>query len=197
MGHIPAPDVVTASVAAYTEHVADYAAYNADAMADAAARFLTQLDPESRILDAGCGPGRDLARFSAAGHHPVGVDLNPAFVAVATASAPAQLGDLRDLPFADDAFDATWACASLVHLPPTDAAMALGELARVTKPGGLVCVSVKHAGQTGWTDTAHGRRWFHIWQPDTFCQAVRDAGLTVSDDAVEVGAVFVDVWARA
>jgi len=38
-----------------------------------------------RILDLGCGPGRDLATFLARGHHPVGLDGAEAFVSMARA----------------------------------------------------------------------------------------------------------------
>src|SRR5688572_6068739 len=39
--------------------------------------------PPLRILDLGCGPGRDLAAFAALGHAPVGLDGCAAFVAMA------------------------------------------------------------------------------------------------------------------
>ena len=119
----------------------------------------------------------------------VGVDLNPHFAA-ASAFGPALVGDLRALPFADASFDGVWACAALVHLPEADAVGAMAELARVAKPGALVAVSVKCAGTTGWTETAHGRRWSQIWDPGAFA-----AGLRV--ESVQAGPVFVDVWAHA
>lgn len=188
-------DRVLASVRAYDDHVAEYTAHNADAVLDDVARFTASLSPASRILDAGCGPGRDLARFTALGHRPVGLDLNAKFLAEAGRHAPVQAGDLRNMPFGDDQFDATWACASLVHLDPADAADALKEIARVTRPGGPVHVSVKCGGPSGWTDTAHGRRYFHVWTADEFADAARRAGLIVHD--VVTGPVFVNVWASA
>ena len=189
------PDVVTTSVAAYSEHVHAYADYNAAMVADKVTRFAAALEPGANILDAGCGPGRDLARFAALGHRPRGVDLNPDFVAVAATHGPAVVGDLRDLPYEDSLFDGVWACASLVHLPFDDAVTALSELHRVSIPGAPLCVSVKTGGNTGWADTAHGRRWFHHWDPVEFAGEVAAAGFTI--DAVEPGPVFVDVWATA
>lgn len=188
-------DVVSVSVAAYSDHVDAYTAYNQDAVGPAVLRFANSLEPGSRILDAGCGPGRDLARFAALGHHPVGVDLNADFVAAAKKHGPAQVADLRDLPFAADTFDGIWACASLVHLPEREAIIALRELVRVAKPGSPVTVSVKVAGQTGWVETAHGRRWFQIWTPERFACAAALAGMDVW--SVDTGNVFVDVWGTA
>lgn len=106
-------DPVRASVAAYSEHVAAYSAAHAEKMADAVDRFCRGLDETAVILDAGCGPGRDLERFVRGGHCAVGVDLNEAFLAVAAdvlEGWPVQLhqADLRDLPFDGGAFDAVW-----------------------------------------------------------------------------------------
>lgn len=186
-------DVVQASVAVYTAHADDYANYNANAVDDLVRDFASQLPAGARVLDAGCGPGRDLARFTALGLDPVGVDLNPTFVDMARQHGTASVADLRQLPFDDDAFDAVWACASLVHLPPDDAAQALREITRVTRAGGLVYSSVKHFGATGWTDTPHGRRWFQMWTPEDYQQAVTAAGQRVT--RAKVNPVFVDVWA--
>ena len=188
-------DVVTASVSAYSDHVGEYTDYNANQVFDVVHRFAQLLPDGALVLDAGCGPGRDIARFAALGHHPVGVDLNLDFVAAARRHGPVRVADLRDLPFPDNTFAGVWACASLVHLPTADAERALAELARVARPKAPVCVSVKHAGTTGWADTAHGRRWFRIWEPAEFAAAVTAAGMRV--DGIEVGPVFVDVWAHA
>ena len=149
----------------------------------------------SWVLDAGCGPGRDLARFAAQGHRGIGIDLNRDFVDRARTRGPAIVGDLRDLPFRVAAFDAVWASASLIHLPHEDAGVALREIARVASVGAPVSVSVKSDGVTGWADDLPlGRRWFSIWHPGDFARAVEDAGMSV-EAVVSVGA-WTEVRAR-
>lgn len=66
----------------------------------------------SRILDAGCGPGRVGGALARAGHHVVGVDVDPVLVAAAEEDHPGpcwMVGDLAelDLPSAgvDEPFD--------------------------------------------------------------------------------------------
>jgi ubiquinone/menaquinone biosynthesis C-methylase UbiE len=104
------------------------------------------------------------------------------------------LGDLRSLPLMSASFDAVWASASLIHLPRDHAALALGELARVARSGAPISASVKTSGVTGWAnDMPLGRRWFFVWTPDEFAEAVDGAGLCVEevlddDDWVEVRA---------
>ncbi len=190
-------DPVAGSVAAYDAHADAYAAAHADAVAALVDRFCALLAPGSVVLDAGCGPGRDLARFGARGHAVVGADLSAAMLAIAATAAPGRLtrADLRRLPLRDGAVDAVWCCAALVHLAPGDAGAALAELARVTRAGGVVHVSVKAGDGAGWEDTAHGRRWWQRWTPQALAAAATGAGLAV--DAVERGPVFVDLWARA
>src|SRR3546814_2037025 len=84
-------------------------------MADRVERFAQSLPVPSLILDAGCGPGRDLARFAAHGHVPRGVDLNATFVAMAQAHAPVTRADLRRIGslYPPGTFDGIWAAASL------------------------------------------------------------------------------------
>lgn len=194
-------DPVAASVAAYAPHVQQYAAHNANHAGDLLERFCAGLSPEHDvILDAGCGPGRDLVRFAERGHCAVGVDLSPEMLAVASEATdgwPVRLeqADLRDLPFDDDTFAGVWACASLVHLPASDAVAALAEIARVARPGAPVHVSVKTGGVTGFADTVHGRRFFRHWDHNELRNAAAGVGLTVEE--IEPDGAFVNLWATA
>jgi SAM-dependent methyltransferase len=100
------------------------------------------LVPGGVVLDAGCGTGRALPALRQAvgpAGTVLGLDLTPQMLAVAatrarTGYATLVLGDARHLPLADASVDAVFAAGLLTHLP--DSVAALGELARVTRPGG-------------------------------------------------------------
>ena len=99
------------------------------------------------VLDVGCGTGSlAFALTEAAPKAAVtGIDISRAYVDYARAKArDAQLtfeqGDAAELPFADGAFDAALSLLVLNFLP--DADKAAREMARVTKPGGVVAASV-------------------------------------------------------
>ncbi|MCV7426533.1 class I SAM-dependent methyltransferase [Mycobacterium montefiorense] len=65
------------------------------------ARFVDAMVPRgARILDAGCGPGRLGGHLATAGHHVVGVDVDPALIAAAEQDYPGPqwlVGDLAEL----------------------------------------------------------------------------------------------------
>ncbi len=188
-------DVVAQSVATYSDDPDAFAAFSASAVAGPFAVFAARLEPSSRVLDAGCGPGRDLARFAAQGHMAIGVDLNRDFADRARAHGPVILGDLRALPLRAASCDAVWASASLIHLPHEDAAVALRELARVARASAPVSLSVKTAGLTGWADDMpRGTRWFSVWKPGDFARAVHDVGMSV--EAVVDDGGWIEVRAR-
>ncbi|MFC5720550.1 class I SAM-dependent methyltransferase [Streptomyces gamaensis] len=190
----PSFDPAAASVAVYSEHAAAYEAAHAAKMAEKTGRFAESLPVPSLILDAGCGPGRDLARFTAHGHLARGVDLNPVFVEMASAHAPTSRCDLRSLAarFPAATFDGIWAAASLVHLQDHETVDVLGQFARLLRPGGKLYACLKSTGSTGWLDEPDGRRWYTVWEPEAFAEAVGAAGFAVEE--VERG-VFVEVWA--
>jgi len=103
--------------------------------------------PASRILDAGCGPGRVSAFLHAAGHDVVGVDVDPALIAAAEEDHPGPrwfVSDLAelDLPAAGvyEPFDIA-VCAGNVatFLAPSTRIEVLTRLGRhITKGGRIV-----------------------------------------------------------
>lgn len=101
--------------------------------------------PGGLLLDAGCGPGI-LARSlleSARHHFAISVlDRSPAMVAQACADGTpvhACVGELEAMPYSDGVFDVTVVTGALEYC---DISLAVGEIARVTRPGGTVLVSM-------------------------------------------------------
>lgn len=98
-----------------------------------------------RVLDVGCGPGALTAELVArVGPEGVSaVDPSEPFVAAAKERQPGvdvRLSSAEDLPFPDDEFDA--ALAQLVVHFMADPVKGLGEMARVTRDGGVVAACV-------------------------------------------------------
>ena len=99
--------------------------------------------PPFRILDLGCGPGRDLAWFRAAGHHVVGVDGSAAFVGMASEHAGVEVlhQDMTALSLGARRFEGVFANASLFHVPTVALPTLLAELHRALVPRGVLFMS--------------------------------------------------------
>lgn len=100
-----------------------------------------------RALDFGCGIGRTARALAAHFDSCVGLDISSTMLCQAQ-ELNADVANLtwveadgsEPIPFADRSFDAVYSSIVLQHLPGTPAAAAaLGELARVLAPGGLLC----------------------------------------------------------
>lgn len=115
-----------------------------DLPAYATAIAQARIPPEGVVIDVGCGTGRALpALRQAVGPHGtvIAVDLTPEMLRHArmkgrAAHATLILADARHLPFASASADAVFAAGLIMHLPDTEAG--LRQLARITRPGGLL-----------------------------------------------------------
>jgi SAM-dependent methyltransferase len=96
-----------------------------------------------RILDFGCGPGRDLAALVRRGHEPTGLDGCEAFVHMARAHAgvPVLHQDFHALDLPAASFDGVFANASLFHVPSELLPGVLGHLFAALVPGGALFCS--------------------------------------------------------
>ena len=129
----------------YIERFRRMAAEGSDLAGEA--RLVDAMLPRgSRVLDAGCGPGRVGAELAARGHTVVGVDIDPVLIAAAGADHPGPqwlVGDLAqlDLPAAgiDEPFDLV-VCAGnvLTFLADGTEVEVLRRLGAHLRPGGRV-----------------------------------------------------------
>ena len=115
--------------------------------------------PPFRILDFGCGPGRDLATFRALGHEPVGLEGAPEFAAMARGHAGCEVLEqdflALDLPAAR--FDGMFANASLFHVPSRELPRVLRELHASLKPEGVLFASNPRGNnEEGWNRGRYG-----------------------------------------
>jgi len=89
------------------------------------------------VLEVGCGTGLVLLRIRAFARLARGVDLSPGMLAKAQARGlDVSLGSATELPFDSNQFDVTCSFKVLAHVPEIE--KALSEMARVTRPGGMV-----------------------------------------------------------
>lgn len=116
-----------------------------------------RLPPGARILDGGCGSGRNMVELARFGQV-TGVDILPENAALAAQRevGEVQIGSLLDLPFEDASFDLATCLDVIEHLD--DDVGALAELRRVVKPDGALLVTVP---AYGWLWSHHDARNHH------------------------------------
>jgi SAM-dependent methyltransferase len=154
---------------------------------DRIARLLT---PGSRLLELGCGSGRDAAALLARGYDVTAVDASAAMLREAVRLHPELAGRLRrlalpaPLPFADASFGGVYAMAFLMHLREPAVVAVLGEAARVLEPAGTLIFSVCTV-RPGLTPdgTDAGGRFFNILPDEQWKSLAAAAGFACEETA--------------
>jgi SAM-dependent methyltransferase len=113
-------------------------------MSELYARFLPHIPKGGRILDAGCGSGRDTLYFVQHGFRVEAFDASAEMCHLAS-SLTGQTVRQQTFDQVDSvaAFDGVWACASLLHVGRDRIDAVLANLCRALKPGGMMFISFK------------------------------------------------------
>jgi SAM-dependent methyltransferase len=138
------------------------------------------LGPGTRLLDAGCGSGRTLDELAHYGQVS-GVDLSPVAVdhARGRGHADVRVAPVEQMPFADGTFDVV-TCLDVIEHTPDDRA-SLAELARVTRAGGLMLVTVP-AYQALWSPHDEANLHYRRYSRRQLRTAATDSGWDIVSD---------------
>jgi SAM-dependent methyltransferase len=146
-------------------------------------RFAGRLSIGDRVLDVGCGSGRDLLWLRHKGMSVTGFERSSGLAGLARRLSGCYVieGDFTAFDFATLAVDAIVLCGSLVHVAQSRLATVLERILRALEPASerrLVYLSMKE-GQ-GMADDRFGRR-FYFWHDTTLRAVLGDCGLRVLD----------------
>jgi SAM-dependent methyltransferase len=135
----------TPTIRFYNEHADEYVRATVGVnMESLYEPFLSHVPPCGRILDAGCGSGRDSKAFLDRGYQVVSIDASQEMVDATTilTAQQAHLLAFQEVGFSEE-FDGVWACASLLHVPLAELPGVIGRLASALRPSGVLYASFK------------------------------------------------------
>ena len=115
--------------------------------------------PPYKILDFGCGPGRDLRKFTELGHSATGLDGTDEFVKMARDYSGCDVlhQDFLALDLPAEHFDGVFANASLFHVPTATLPTVLAQLYAALRPQGVLFSSnPRGQNQEGWNAGRYG-----------------------------------------
>ena len=155
----PEREAANSTIQYYEEHAEEFTTntINAD-MASIRSRFLVYLPKGCRILDFGCGTGRDSKAFQELGYDVTAIDGSEALCGIAQSltGLPVRCLDFRDYtPEEGEVYEGIWACASLLHLQKTELLPVMKVLSQTLIPGGAFYVSFKYGTFEGERNGRH------------------------------------------
>ncbi|WP_343222747.1 class I SAM-dependent methyltransferase [Mameliella sediminis] len=147
-------------------------------------RALADVPQGGTVLDLGCGAGRPIGQYLAAGGFAVtGVDFSPSMLALYAQHVPtAQCveADMRALAL-DKSFDAIIGWGSFFHLTEAEQRAALPRIAAHLAPGGRVLLTVGPSAGEAWGRVG-GERVFHAsLSSQDYADVLQEAGAPVED----------------
>jgi len=157
--------------------------------------FFTGVVPGKKIIDIGCGEGRDALLFIDNGFDYTGIDASAAMIREAKKNVPGGKFikmDFYDLKFLPRSFDCFWAAASILHAPKRRVVKLLRGIGRIIKTGGTGFISLQEIGKIGEGMVAEQRyggveRYFSYYDKSEFAVILENAGFRVVASDVVAG----------
>lgn len=103
-------------------------------------QFAKRLKKGVRVLEVGCGPGRDLQVLSKMGFDLTGIDISKEMLKIArkhNLEVELREMDISNMIFKDASFDGVYTLYALIHLPKNEIRKALKKIYQMLKPRGI------------------------------------------------------------
>ena len=134
-------------------------------------RFLRCLEPGSRILDLGCGSGRDARYFLKKGYQVDATDGSAEICRLASeyTGIPVKQMLFSELDAVSE-YDGIWACASILHLPEEELRDVMHRIGTALKEDGIFYTSFKYGDFAG----ERNGRYFRDFTEESFREFLKD-----------------------
>ncbi len=134
-------------------------------------KFISYLSKGGRVLDFGCGSGRDTKYFISKGYDVDATDGSEELCKIASENIGIKV---RHMLFSEldeyERYDAIWACSSVLHLSKPELKNVFRKMIQATKEGGYIYMSFKYGSFEGYRDG----RYFTDFTEETFDEFIGD-----------------------
>lgn len=167
-------------------------------------KFFEKIPTEIKVLDAGCGNGKNMIYLQNKGISVKGIDFSEKLLQICrNKNLDVEEADIRQLPFPDNSFDYVISIAVIHHLSKeSDRHKAIKEMLRVCKPGGKVLFSTWALEQpctsrfsfdlgdnfVKWEDT---KRYYYIYDKENINSFLK--GYSVESLVLDQGNYFINL----
>ena len=133
-------------------------------------RFAKMLPAGSRILDFGCGSGRDTKYFLEKGYRVEATDGSSELCKLASVFAGIEVKEMlfQDLDVSGK-YEGIWACSSILHLPKKELLPVIRKMCDALKNNGVIYTSFKYGDFEG----ERNGRYFTDFTEDTFDKFIK------------------------
>lgn len=142
-----------------------------------------------KIIDLGCGGGRDSVWFLKNGYNYIGVDLSEGMIIEARKRHPGTQflqQSLYNLDFPKNTFDGFWSACSLLHIPKDRLNVVLGNIKNILKSGAIGFISIKQGTKfvkKAWHETGK-ERFFAYYEQDEFAKILKNQDFDILQTAI-------------
>lgn len=138
-------------------------------------KFAENIPSGGKILDAGCGSGRDVLAFSEMGFKVVGIDASKELVEIAKKNTKQEIHQksFSEINWKSE-FDGVWCMASLLHLNKLQLTEALSNIGEALKPSGKLYASFKSGEGESYDDKG---RFFKYQSEKELKETLENSGL--------------------
>jgi ubiquinone/menaquinone biosynthesis C-methylase UbiE len=164
--------------------------------------FVSRLHEGAKILDVGCGAGRDLSYFAEDGFNALGIDMSDSLIKICKdKKLDVKKMDLLKMTFKAGTFDGLWCMATFSDIPKKEAGKALKEFAKVLKEKGVLYLAVKEGkGEKFVVKEKYGgaSRFYALYTKAELVKLIEEAGFEIGRAVVsqDKKSKWVEIYAR-
>jgi ubiquinone/menaquinone biosynthesis C-methylase UbiE len=185
-------DKLKEAVRVYNKIAKIYSKYNYHKLMQYELTKFGSLLKGKKILDVGCGVGRDVEYLMEDGFDVIGIDISKNMISEAKKNVPKGkfiIMDFRKMKFKDKSFDGIWSMASLQHIDRREIINVLKEFNRVLHNGGILYLAVYEGeGEKEIVKPEYNNELRHVYlyKKDEMEKYLEDAGFKIIDSEVNI-----------